>query len=124
MRRPSRSGPPGQGRFGCILWAVALGLAVLVAWKAVPVKLADVELADFIEQQVQFAGGSTDEQIRKRILQRAKELDIPLDPKNLEIKKGSQRIQLHCTYSVELDFSVYTYVWNFEHEFDRPIFII
>ena len=124
MRKASRTGPPGQGRVGCLLWAVALGIALLVAWKALPVKITDVEFDDFLEQQAQFAGRSKGEDIRKRILKRAKELDIPLDPKDLVVEKSNARVRIRCSYTVELDFSVYVYKWHFEHHFDRPIFII
>lgn len=120
----TRIGSPGQGKVGCLVWAGVLALVALIAWKAIPVKMTDVEFGDFIEQQAQFAGRSSGETIKKRILERAKELDIPLDPKKLTVQKSSARVRIHCTYSVELDFSVYVYEWNFEHSFDRPIFII
>ena len=124
MSRALRSGSPGEGRLGCLLWAGVLALAALVAWKAVPVKMADVEFGDFIEQQAQFAGRSTGDAIRKRILTKAKELDLPLDPKKLKVEKSSSRVRIQCSYTVELDFSVYVYSWRFEHSFDRPIFIV
>ena len=38
MRR--RNAERGEGNLGCILWLVVLGLAVMIAWKAIPVKVA------------------------------------------------------------------------------------
>ena len=78
----TRLGPRGEGRLGCILWLLAAGIAVTIAVKAVPVKLTDVEFADFIEEQAQFSGRANAETLRTRILKRAAELELPLDKKN------------------------------------------
>ena len=119
-----RLGPRGEGRLGCILWVAALAIAVFIAAKAVPVKLTDVEFADFIEEQAQFSARATGETIRNRVLKRAKELEIPLDKKNLQVSKSPKRVRIQATYTVRLDFGFYEYDWVFNHDLDRPVFII
>ncbi len=119
-RLPAR----GEGRLGCILWLFAAGVAIMVAVKAVPVKLADVEFADFVEEQAQFSARASGETLRERILKKARELEIPLDPSDLSVRKSKQRVQIEWTYTVTLDFGVYQYDWTFEHELDRPVFIV
>ncbi len=120
----TRLGSRGEGRLGCILWLLTAGIGVLIAVKAIPVKLTDVEFADYIEEQAQFSGRATGETLKKRILKKAKELEIPLEQKNLKVEKTSRRVRIQCNYTVTLDFGVYQYVWKFEHDLDRPIFII
>lgn len=120
----TRLGARGEGKLGCILWLLVAGAAIMVAVKAVPVKLTDAEFADFIEEQAQFSARSTGEDLRKRILARAKELEIPLEPKNLKIEKTDARVKIHCSYTVTLDFPFYSYDWTFEHELDRPVFLV
>lgn len=114
----------GQGKVGCFLWAAVLVIAALVAYKAIPVKLQSVELFDYIDEQAQFSGRTAGEELRKRILKRAEELEVPLESKNLKIEKDDRRVRIDCHYTVKLDFWVYTYEWRFEHKIDRPIFII
>lgn len=117
-------GPRGEGRLGCFLWLLVVGVAVMIAVKAVPVKLTDVEFGDYIEEQAQFSTRDSGEAIRKRILKRAKELDIPLEAKKVVVNKSSSRVQISCSYTVTLDFGFYQHDWLFEHEIDRPVFIV
>ena len=114
----------GEGRIGCLLWLVVLGLGVMIAVKAVPVKLTDVEFGDFIEEQAQFSGRTTGDVIKRRILKKAKELEIPLSSKNLKVEKSMNRVRIECEYTVTLDFGFTTYDWRFEHEIDRPVFVV
>lgn len=120
----TRLGSRGEGRLGCLLWAVVLGIGILIAVKAVPVKLTDVEFGDYIEEQAQFSGRASGDDLRRRILKKAKELEIPLEPKMLKIEKNMRRVKITCSYTVTIDFVVKKYDWRFEHEIDRPIFII
>lgn len=120
----TRLGSRGEGRLGCFLWAVVLGVGIMIAVKAIPVKLTDVEFGDFIEEQAQFSGRTSGEEIRGRILRKAQELKIPLDNKNLRVEKSMSRVKISCSYTVTLDFGVRTYDWKFEHEVDRPVFIV
>ncbi len=119
-----RLGSCGEGRLGCILWMAVLGVGILIAMKAVPVKLTDVEFGDFLEEQAQFSGRTGGDELRRRILKKAKEMEIPLDPKKLKVEKSMRRVKITCSYTVTIDFGVKTYDWLFEHEIDRPIFIV
>ncbi len=120
----TRLGSRGEGRIGCILWMAVLAIGIFIAVKAVPVKLTDVEFADFIEEQAQFSGRATAEVLRNRILKKARELEIPLKKTNLKVEKSTRRVRIRATYKVTLDFRVYQYEWVFEHDLDRPIFLV
>ncbi len=114
----------GEGRLGCIMWLLLAAVGILIAVKAVPVKLNDVEFGDYIEEQAQFSGRVSGDTLRNRILKKAKELDIPLEKKNLKVNKTTRRVEIECRYTITLDFGVYEYEWEFVHDIDRPIFII
>lgn len=120
----TRLGSPGEGRLGCLLWLAAVGVAVMIALTAVPVKLNDLEFGDYMEEQAQFSGRAPADTLKARILKKAKELEIPLDAKKLKVEKNSRRVRIRCTYTVTLDFPFYQYDWEFEHDIDRPIFIV
>lgn len=122
MRTTARAS--GHSRIGCILWLIGLLIFGMIAYKAIPVLIQNAEFEDFLNDQARFAARASGEEIKKRILRRADELDVPLDPKRLTVRKGSRRIRIECSYEVSLEFPFYTYVWKFDHEVDRPIFII
>jgi hypothetical protein len=116
-----RRGESGNGRIGCILWALGLAVVVLICWKAVPVKIASAELYDFMEEQAKFSGLSQ-EAMKKGILLRARELDLPVQEKQVSVERFGDRIRMRVTYTVPLEFPGYTYYWNFNHEVDRTVF--
>lgn len=123
MRR--RTAERGEGNLGCIVWLLILGLIVMIAWKALPVKVASAELYDFMDEQAKFAGANTtSEEVKKRILQRAAELHLPLDKEHLTVERNGDRIRMVAEYTVPVQFPGYTHNWTFRHELDRPIFIV
>jgi len=115
----------GEGNLGCILWLLVLGLAVLISWKLIPVKIASAEFNDFMADQAQLAGvNTTAEDVKKNILQRAAELKLPLDKDHIKVERIGDRIRMEADYVVPVEFPGYTYNWHFHHELDRPIFVV
>jgi len=123
MRR--RTAERGEGNLGCILWVLILAVVVLVAWKAVPVKVASAELYDFMDEQAKFSSANTTpDDIAKGILQRAMELKLPLDKDHVKVQRIGDRILMSAEYTVPVDLIFTTYHWHFLQELDRPIFIV
>ena len=115
----------GEGNLGCILWLLALGLAVLIAWKAVPVKLQSTELYDYMDELAKFSAAQIPpDQLKKRILDRAAQLQIPLSKENVRVQRNGDRIYMEIEYTIPVEFPGYTYQWNFHQKLDRPIFIV
>jgi hypothetical protein len=114
----------GEGNLGCILWALVVIVVAHVAWMMVPVKIANAQLADFMEDQARFAERRTPEQIGKGILAKARELEIPLDPKKVDVQRRGDHIYMKAEYVQPVRFfGGYTYEWHFLLDVDRPIFI-
>lgn len=113
----------GDGKLGCIIWTIVLAIVVLIAWKAIPVKIKSAELYDFMVEQAKFAANARPDVLKRRILQRAKELDLPLKEKALSVERIGDRIRMKASYTVYLEFPGYTYTWDFNHVIDRPIYI-
>ncbi|HEX9943982.1 MAG TPA: hypothetical protein VGG03_18375 [Thermoanaerobaculia bacterium] len=122
---PRRRSERGEGNLGCILWLLVFGLAVLIAWKAVPVKVQSAELYDYLDEIAKFgAARRPAEDIEKDIMERAKQLDIPLQKKDVKVERTRDRIYIELEYTVPVEFPGYTYQWHFRQKLDRPIFII
>jgi hypothetical protein len=123
MRR--RIAERGEGNMGCILWTLAFGLVVLIAWKAIPVKIASAELYDYMDELARSAGvNTTADEVAKAILARAQQLNLPLDKEHVKVERIGDRIRMSAEYTVPVEFPGYTYRWHFRHELDRPIFIV
>jgi hypothetical protein len=104
---------------------LVLGLAVLLSWKLIPVKVQSAELADYMVEVAQFQSAQKPpDDLKKLILGRASELGIPLDKENVTVVRTGDRIRMSAEYTIPVDFPGYTYNWHFRHEVDRPIFIV
>jgi hypothetical protein len=97
----------------------------LIAWKAVPVKIASTQLYDFMDEQAKYAAARTPpDEIAKQIVNRAHQLDIPLDKQDVHVTRDGDRIFMEVEYTIPLSFPGYTYQWHFHQKLDRPIFIV
>lgn len=122
---PRKTAQRGEGNVGCIFWLLVLGLAVLLSWKLIPVKVQSAELADYMVEVAQFQSAQKPpDDLKKLILGRASELGIPLDKENVTVVRTGDRIRMSAEYTIPVDFPGYTYNWHFRHEVDRPIFIV
>jgi hypothetical protein len=121
MRRWSAE--KGAGNLGCILWTIALGIGVLVAYKAIPVKIKSAELYDHMVEMGKFGAREKPEEMAKDILATAQRLELPLDKDHVSVERNGDRLRMRASYTVPLDFPGYTYNWNFDHQVDVPIFI-
>lgn len=120
----SRSAERGEGNLGCIFWLLVLAVIGLILWKAVPVRVATAELYDFSVEQTKFSAKASPEELKRRVLNKAKELNLPVNPKQVEVEKTRDRVIIRLNYMVPLDFPGYTYEWKIEEEIDRPIFYL
>ena len=118
-----RRGQAGDGKLGCVLWSLLLIAGMLIAWKAIPVKIASSELYDYMVEQAKWAGNTPSEVLQKRIVSKADELNLPVDPKFVSAEKVGDKIRMSAAFTVPLEFPGYTYEWEFNLQVERPIFI-
>jgi hypothetical protein len=121
MRR--RVAERGEGNLGCILWLVVLGVAILIGVKMVPVKMASSRLYDFMVEQAAFAATAAPDAIARSIVSKAKELELPVGKDDVSVERVGDNIRMRAVYTVPVDFPGYTYLWHFDHQVNRPIFI-
>ncbi len=114
----------GDTRAGCFLWIALMAIFVMIAWKVVPVKIKSAELQSFMEEQAQFAYRASPDTLKKRIINKTRQLGLPVNQKNVSVERRGPRIVLICRYTVPLEFPFYTYFWKIEHVVDRPVFLV
>jgi len=62
--------------------------------------------------------------VEKAILDKAIKLGLPVTKKDIKVHLSGGRIVMKCKYSVPVDLIVHTYQWEFEHDVNRPVFIV
>lgn len=112
----------GEGQFGCLVGLVILLIAGLIAYKMIPIKVKAADLRETIVDESKSAGQHHDSQIRKQILLKAEQNNLPVEDKDVEIKRTSSNIRIKVSYTVPVEFPGYTYQWHFKVETDNPVF--
>lgn len=122
MRRTGN--PRGAANFGCIVWVVIIALLGYGLYKIVPVKVQSAAFADYLQEESSFGSIKSTQQIEAEILNKAKEMEVPVTKDNLIIKKTKESISIEAHYAITVDFfsGAYKYVWKFDPVFVRPLF--
>jgi hypothetical protein len=114
----------GDVPVGCLVGGVVALIVVLVTIKVAPIMIHVGELDKEISTLADRANRReyNDERIRRSILVRAEQLDLPVNKKSIDIKRTSNRIKVRVHYTIPIEFPGYTYVWDKEHFHERPLF--
>ncbi|MEO8033105.1 MAG: hypothetical protein ABI837_01650 [Acidobacteriota bacterium] len=113
----------GEGNFGCLVGLVVLLLAIFVAYKMIPIKVKNAEIREACADEAKSAGTHGDDTIRKNIIQRAKDNQLPITDENIKIDRSvNNTIKLDVEYEVPVDFPGFVYHWHFHHHMENPIF--
>jgi hypothetical protein len=121
MRRSNRR-EAGEGNFGCIVGLIILVIAVVVAYKIIPVKANMADLRQVCVDEGKSAGQHSDATITKRIVEKAEEVHLPVTEDNIQISRQSNTINIDVDYTVPVQFPGYTYQWHEHHHVENPIF--
>lgn len=121
-----KCGARGEGRVGCVIWLAIVGLIAYGLFKIVPVKIANSSFEDFLTEQASFGSIKSVKQIEKEILDKAKDLEVPVTKDNLTITKTREKITIEAHYEVTIEFfgGAYKYVWKRDPIIERPLFLV
>ena len=119
MRRMAR----GEGKAGCVFYLLLLLIVGFLALKVVPVQVDKMQLQDYMKELAMTSPRKNGDWFRERIMVRAKNMDLPLQKKNVKINKGARRVVMDVKYTVVLDLMVTEYPMEVEIHLDREIFL-
>lgn len=110
MRR-SESGAGSAKAIFAILFLVAV---VYCGWKVIPVYVNNYELNDDIRQLAIQAtvDRSSAEQVQNKILNYAKDLNLPVKRENITVQVGN-RVTINVDYTIPIDLKVYVWMKEF-----------
>jgi len=121
--RMKRTSERGEGRMGTLFGLSVLGLTIYLGIKIVPVMINAYAFRDFIEQESRFAAlRNKDEEVIKRVVRKAAELELPVDAKAVKVNRGAGRFDIAVRYSVPIETPIYTYNWEFDEKYSAPLF--
>jgi hypothetical protein len=107
----------GKGRIGCLFGILLVVLVVYAVKDFGAVYWRYYQLVDEVKSQASFAAVLTDQAIRDRLVLECDTLNIPLGPKQWQIKRtrSPSEITISATYtdSVVIDLPVYHRVFYF-----------
>ena len=113
----------GEGRLGLM---IALGLfasGIFLGAKIIPVRIDAYEFNNTLREEARYASvHRDDDNVLKRILDTAEEREIPLDPKNLNIRRTKAEVIVSAKYEVPIDLKLTTYTYKFNGEQRAPLF--
>ena len=94
---------------------LVLALAIYLGWKFIPPYMHAYQFNDFIKGEVKYALASrrTPEIVRQHILDEAKDLDIPIGPRDVVIKTNGPSFTVEFDYDIPVDMRVYKRDLNF-----------
>ena len=124
---PSPRGEAGKAGLGSLVALIVVVVAVYFGMKLVPVYAASYQFDDTVREQVVFAGARrrklSDQEVKRNLVQRAQELGLPIQERNIRITRRSSTIRIQVAYKVPVDMGFdFTYDWVFTPDHDGPSF--
>ena len=110
----------GASRFKVLLWFLVLFLVIHVAVKLIPVYMDAYRMEDEMKAKASVAQVLKDEEILKDLVDKAKELDLPLTQDSFILKRDMDRRRMKIStkegWDVEVSFLWGAYVRTFHFE--------
>jgi len=105
----------GEGRLKAIIYTAILVIGVFVAFKLVPLYVAQYQLKDKMEEQARFAvvNRYSEDQVRDNIFRVIEDLDIPAKREDIKVASTTHGISISVDSTVPVDFLVYKTEMNF-----------
>jgi cell division protein FtsL len=105
----------GAGKLKAIFYTVILVVGVYMAFKIVPLYVANYQLKDKMAEQARFAvvNRYSDDQIRDVIFKTVQDLDIPAKREDIKVDHTNHGLRISLDYTAPVDFTVYQTDWSF-----------
>ncbi|MCI0408193.1 MAG: hypothetical protein L0191_06470 [Acidobacteria bacterium] len=113
----------GEGRLGTFFALTLLVVMIYMGFKVVPVMINAYAFKDFIEEEARFASvRKDDEEIRARVYNKARELQLPITQEMIHTERTNARFDIAVSYAVPIVTPVYTYQYKRDEHISSPLF--
>ena len=108
---------------GLIIALAIFLIAGFLAIKVVPVRVNAYEFKETLREEAKYTSVHRNErEALERILEKAEALKIPVDAKNINIRRTKAEVIISAKYEQPIDLKVTTYVYKFDEKMSAPIF--
>ncbi|MFQ5768367.1 MAG: hypothetical protein ACE5ID_10350 [Acidobacteriota bacterium] len=114
----------GEGKAGFIFSLALLGIIIWGAVVLVPIKIQSYEFYDEMKEEARFGAiyRKRVDIVHDRLIKKAKQLGIPLDPRDLKIEQDGNLFVITAEYAVPVDFTIYKTTWTYTPRATAPMF--
>ncbi|MEW6363048.1 MAG: hypothetical protein AB1714_00250 [Acidobacteriota bacterium] len=114
----------GGVRFGPLVMIIIILVGGYAAFKIVPARMDYYEFRDAVAEQAKHASGRAIDipGMRGTLMNRARELDLPIKEEQIEISWTPEFISIHVQYSVDANLFGYVYTQRFDIDQRNRIF--
>ena len=118
------SNEKGEGVLKAFLILIIIGLAVYLLIKFFPTFWKPYEFKSTITQEAMNASSRPgyERELHQRLLEKAQELGLNVDPSKLIVEIRSQRVKIIADYYMEVKTIFHTFRRHFVHEVENPIY--
>lgn len=119
-----RSGSERGGAAAVIFWLVVLGISIYLGTKFLPPYVSSKEFVDAMDEQAADAGAGnlTDDQVKRALALKAKDLHLPVKEPDIHIRRTGGEVTIDTQYTVVIDLPFYgRYSWPFSSHAARPV---
>ena len=110
-----KSAERGDGKIKAIIYTLFLIVGVYVAFKVVPVYVAEYQLKDKMNEQARFAvvNRYSEDQVRDMLYKVVQDLDIPAKREDIKVTTTGKGLMISLSYTVPVDLVFYKTDINF-----------
>ena len=112
----------GEGRLAAVFWLAVLAWAIFAGFEWVPKRYRVAQFEDAITDAAERASREKAVNLKKGLLYRASELDLPVTDKNLVFEAGGSSVTISTEYVIPVNLPFYSYDWEVPHEVKRRLF--
>ncbi len=114
----------GESKIGCLIYLLIFAYFVYLSFQLVPVYYKREELRSQLDlvARAYYQLKHRPEAMYNMILKKARELDIPLTRKDIQIKRRRGEVEISAEYEVEVDFLFTKKVFVMRPSASMPIY--
>jgi hypothetical protein len=118
-----QSAQRGEGRLGFVVTLAVVGVAAFLAIKIIPVRIDAYEFREAVREEARYASVHADDRaVRDRILEKAADMKIPIQGRDLAIRRTKNEVIITASYVQPIDLKFTTYSYKFKTEQRAPLF--
>ncbi len=117
----------GKINVGCIIMAVVLAIAGVAAYQIIPLRVRTAEMKGEVKRVAERLATEDPahfplESATKMLLEKAKELELPITEKQIRVERTPQVGRITVDYQVTVDIIGFKYPMKFNHFYESPRF--